>query len=627
MNNVIPDEITSLIINKAIDSISYFRQAHKVKSIFSSYLNSRYEKLSIMKTLLYRNEPVKLSECYVRNSVTFIDNDRTENVFKDHNIKDFILKNKRVILSGTAGIGKSVFCKSIFLEMVNNANGIYPIFIELRELKNNASATLIEYICNEISYINEKISSSNLESLIKKGNILFILDGFDEIDFDIREKYTREILEISKKYSDIRILISSRPEEIFQSWEQFYVLNMNELSKKQAKELIKKLRYDENLKNKFIQEIDKKLYKTHKSFVGNPLLLTMMLMSFEEFAEIPRKIHLFYEQAFLTLFRKHDALKSSYYRKSRSGMDINDFRKVLAYFSINTHIKNEITIPKDKAKEILHKGLKSLGKENIKAGDVLQDIMSNLCLLHNDGINVTFSHRSFQEYFSALYLKELNNPEKIYKLIDKTILSNNSNIHRMLYDMNSEFLEKNWIIPKIKENKANIKINLNLSEKELKIFDIMTSFFIIETKSENKNINQTILFNYKITNISHYNHTDFYKDLWMFLFEKIEFTNEESQSIMLSETQIPKEIKKITKKIIETYNIINNSYDKLSSRVLHVKLESIKSRLDYNEYSLILNFIYKQLFINRINTLDKIKDYLEIKHKDKEDNIDELLDY
>ena len=65
----------------------------------------------------------------------------------------------------------------------------------------------------------------------------------------------------------------------------------------------------EIFQQKFIDNVKKHLYDKHKSFLSNPLLTTMMLLTFDQFAEIPEKMFLFYEQAFDTLFLKHDATK------------------------------------------------------------------------------------------------------------------------------------------------------------------------------------------------------------------------------------------------------------------------------------------------------------------------------
>ncbi len=243
------------------------------------------------------------------------------------------------------------------------------------------------------------------------------------------------------------------------------------------------------VKRQFIKKIDEELYNTHKSFIGNPLLLTMMLMTFQEFAEIPQKIYLFYEQAFQTLFLKHDSLKDLYIRKSRSGMDILGFKRVFSYFCIHTHLKKEISFSEEVANKILNSALNSLGITTIKSADVLSDLMSNLCLLHRDGTNITFSHRSFQEYFSALYLKDLAHSNKLYSLIDKVVLSNRSNICTMLYEMNDELVEKMWVSPKIDIILSDINESVSTDiEKEQKLMSIMDDFLIVKSVKDDKDI-------------------------------------------------------------------------------------------------------------------------------------------
>lgn len=39
--------------------------------------------------------------------------------------------------------------------------------------------------------------------------------------------------------------------------------------------------------------IGKKLFRTYRSFTENPLLLTIMLLTFEQYAEVSFKMHIF----------------------------------------------------------------------------------------------------------------------------------------------------------------------------------------------------------------------------------------------------------------------------------------------------------------------------------------------
>ncbi|WGE48439.1 NACHT domain-containing protein [Actinobacillus equuli] len=609
---LIPEDTLNLIINKSISAISYFARAYKIKQSFHEYLSSSYKRLSFMKTLLYRNEPVKLSECYVRNSITFKDNDGYSNIVDDHKFLEFILNRKKVILSGIAGGGKSVLCKSIFLEMVNKANGVYPIFIELRELKHYSQFSLLEYICSEISSLECKVNVQNLEQLIIKGSILLILDGFDELDFDIRDNYAAQIIELSKKYNNLNMLLSSRPDESLSSWGQFCEVNINSFDKSKAIELISKLRYDEKIKIQFIRKIEDELYDSHKSFVGNPLLLTMMLMTFQEFAEIPQKIYLFYEQAFQTLFLKHDSLKDLYTRKSHSGMDIHDFKKIFSYFCIHTHIMNKISLSEEEANDILKKGLKKIGKDDVKSSNILIDLMRNLCLLNRDGLNVTFSHRSFQEYFSALYIANLPYSDKIYNLIDKVASCNINNICAMLYEMNDDLLENTWISPKIEiilsDSEDN---NIDNAYKEHKIKSIIDGIVILPSDKGRK----SIFYISESSSIDSYNYLRFNQDLWVFFKERMSFNIDDVKTLLFQSPNLDNRMDKILSKSV---NGDNDFYV--------LRMSSLKSSLDYNEYYTLIDFLYKNIVLNQKRVLKEIKSFIDRRQKISEDNIDHLLD-
>lgn len=457
-----------------------------------------------------------------------------------------------------------------------------------------------------------KINSSNLEQLIKSGNILLVFDGFDELDFDIRSIYTKQILLLSNKYQKVNILISSRPDENLKSWGGFYEVNVNSLDKKKAIELISKLRYEDNIKRQFIKKIDDELYESHRSFIGNPLLLTMMLMTFQEFAEIPKKIYLFYEQAFQTLFLKHDSLKNLYIRKSHSGMDIHEFKKVLSYFCINTQLRKKITMTGDEAVEFIKSTLKHFGKNDIKPEHVLNDLMSNLCILHRDGKNITFSHRSFQEYFSALYLKDCSYSEKLYLLIDKVVLSNHSNICSIVYDMNPELLEKVWIHPKIELILNELKNQETLQDKEKFILKIINGFLCIKNKD-----GKTYLFYEPSTEIFGYNYMGFHFELWVLFLDFIKFSKEEVNTML----SLNKEIK--SGKLINILNDYIFEFEQINSLI---KMSEIKEKLNYDDYYYFINYLYDDIVLKKESHLVKIRDYISRKKSNGEMDIEQLLD-
>ncbi|MEJ2900026.1 NACHT domain-containing protein [Acinetobacter sp. NS-4] len=432
---------------------------------FSEYLARNYERYSKTKTLLYRDMPVNLKDFYVRTDLKINSRILDENKFINE-----IEENKRLIVLGSAGCGKSTFCKSLFVELIEKPIGIFPIFIELRHLNNSPEKSLYNFILNSMVNINPSFNKVQLEYALKLGKVLVILDGFDEVNNEERENIEREILSLSNNYHGIRILISSRFDSRFSSWEEFYQYYIQDLDKNKALTLINKLNYDRQVKQSFLKELDNNLYESHLSFASNPLLLTMMLLTYEQIAEIPNKIHLFYEQAFLTLFNKHDSLKSMYKRKSYSQLPLDDFKRCLEGFCILSYCDRLYSFEESQIFKYLNNAIK-LSNTNTNSENFLNDLLDSVCILQRDGLGFTFTHRSFQEYFTAQFLVNRSIDGKII-LFDKIFsLSFQDNVINMVYDINSDLFEKEWVIPKVE------KIILDIKSMQTDIFSVLNKMY------------------------------------------------------------------------------------------------------------------------------------------------------
>ena len=72
----------------------------------------------------------------------------------------------------------------------------------------------------------------------------------------------------------------------------------------QALKMIDNFKFSEDerkIKESFRNQLEHELWYSHREFAENPLLLTIMLMSFEEYSIVPLKMYKFYEMAFETL--------------------------------------------------------------------------------------------------------------------------------------------------------------------------------------------------------------------------------------------------------------------------------------------------------------------------------------
>jgi len=429
----------------------------KLAKGFEKHITRTHQKCSKIKTLLYRDKPVSLEFHYVASDFTCGD--------KKINAEEIIQafrSNRRNIVTGTAGSGKSVLLKKVAIDLINTNQSIIPCLIELRLLTSRETHTTItDYLHKLISEQEENITTELLHKALKLGKIFLLLDGFDEIDHEKRSTYEAELLEISNKYSLSPILLSTRPDHTLESLQEFHTYRAEGLTKEQATNLIGKIEYDPVIKTSFIEQLNTGLFEKHIAFTSSPLLLTMLLLTYEQLAEIPEKIHIFYEQAFDTLYHKHDALKDLYRRKSYCNLPIDEFKKIFACFCTTTYYDRAFSFTYEESIKYIKQALNLANNTTTKAENFFKDLLNSVCIIQQEGLTYTFVHRSFQEYFAAVFISQTESIDIAPALDIIVVDSLTDNVISIAFDLNKEKLEKHWILPKLKKLKEEIKTTRN----------------------------------------------------------------------------------------------------------------------------------------------------------------------
>ena len=420
-----------------------------MKSGLKEYLLRTARRYSIVKTILHRDKPLSIEKVYV-SARLFEGRDptRPEGVFKDDDVLHKV-EDGHVVISGSAGAGKSMIMRHLFLKSIADQLASLPIFLEMRRINDQNSDSIEDAITNEIKEFAPDFTGELLKQLLEAGKVILFLDGFDEVYHESQKDLIKQISRISKRYENIRIILSSRPDEIVSGLELFSLYSVADFDKTQAIELIRRVEYNATVKDKFLVALEEEIFEKHKSFASNPLLLSMMLLTYEDYANIPDKIHLFYSQAFDTLFSKHDFYKEGYERRHYAGLSADIFKAVFADFCMRTYFREEYIFTLDDLIEELKNALR---REEIsaKAENYLKDLLESVCIMQRDGYKYTFVHRSFQEYFAALYLsKRLNvNLRKVLNRISAQSYSNR--LIEMLRDMDQDRVDQQWLLPELK---------------------------------------------------------------------------------------------------------------------------------------------------------------------------------
>lgn len=323
----------------------------KIRLAYREYLKNSYSKVSKSKSFFFRNKSPDLYTYYVSSGITCADV-----IIENPDIEICLAHAKHIAITGYGGSGKSILLKHLFLDSIRKGKYV-PVLVELRDL-NQSQESLSQLIENNLNSLGFETSGEFINLAKTEGHLAFFLDGYDEVIISQRQKLINDIKTLSNKFSKCPILITSRPDDVFYGLSGFDVFQIAPLSIKAATALISKLPVDSSLKSRFVAEIPD-LFESHESFLSNPLLLSIMLLTYGENAEIPAKLSVFYNQAFEVLFQRHDALKEVFRRERLTNLDIQDFSKVFSIFCLQTYHRGIIKAPQDRDVEIYKKKQRS----------------------------------------------------------------------------------------------------------------------------------------------------------------------------------------------------------------------------------------------------------------------------
>lgn len=420
------------------------------------YFKNATVKYSTIKTLLYIDRPKRFYDFYVCNELIRKVRVGSSTINHWEGIESATIRTliqtcgRHIIITGTGGLGKSMMMRHLLLDGITNRSDfdIIPILVSLKNY-NPEKSGLVRYIFEAYTSLGGVMSFDLFERILESDDIVFLLDGIDEIKLEYMNQFVSEVEHFVDKNPFVTVIMSSRPYSSFGSFSKFSILELSPFSLEQAVSLIEKLdfRNDEpSIKENFKNELKTGLFKSHEDFCSIPLLLTIMLMTYEQFAEIPSKMHLFYHEAYVTLSQRHDAIKVDYQRSFKTGLSSGDFADLFAEFCARSYRDEKYEFTEREMKDYYSK-LNYIKTHPVQGDheDFVYDLVNNVCLMYFEGGKYCFTHRSFQEYFCAFYFsnqKDRALPKIGQFFEDKKQTGSNEKTFFMLYDMIPEKVEE-----------------------------------------------------------------------------------------------------------------------------------------------------------------------------------------
>lgn len=496
------DDLLGEILRSAWHKISkYFKDCDAEDQIrygiaYENYLRKTFERNSKIKTIIYRHRSESLYSFYEHINVRC-----DKQVINTQKIENLLRIGNKLIVSGLGGVGKSTLFKHLFLDTIKSTSYI-PVLLEFRNFDDQL--TVEDEIYKSLCDNGFDLEREYFQNSMKEGAYVILLDGYDELSENKVDKISKEIKSLSNKYDENKYIISSRPFEGFISWSDFCELIPLGLDKTQAIRLVNKMRFDASVKERFCEELKNGLFEKYQSFASNPLLLSIMLLTYGKHATISNNLSGFYNEAFVTLFNAHDATKDSYKRIIRSQLGIEEFKTVFSHICFKTFFSRKFEFLEGELNEYIKKAKDKHPIYQFDIDDFKDDLIHSVCLLIKDGNKYRFSHRSFQEYFAAFYTCKLDDEiqQKLIKGLiesEERFLLYSESYLTMLFELQSEKVNRIIICPILKEIKElyeKLGFSIELMEILYNSAIFISSFDdeqIVLAVSENKNYFAPIL--------------------------------------------------------------------------------------------------------------------------------------
>ncbi len=332
-------------------------------------------------------------------------------------------QHSKLMVLGKPGSGKTTFLKHIAIQcsLGEFKIGNIPVFITL---KNFAEA---EYKPTLFHYISEQLTAYGAtdtvvaKQLLNQGKALILLDGLDEVMEADVERVLQEFRTFSAKFHTNHFVITCRIAAREYTFEQFTEVEIADFDEEQITTFATKwFGIKDPIKGeKFIKNLKQNL--PLRELATNPLLLILLCLVFEESGDFPSHRAELYKEGIDTLLRKWDNKRNIEREQVYKELFIQHKEDLLSQIAWSTFERGDYFFKQQEVEQHISDYLRNLPGVDTKNASlqldseaVLKSIEAQHGLLIERARKIySFSHLTFQEYFTAKQIVTNSTPQAL----------------------------------------------------------------------------------------------------------------------------------------------------------------------------------------------------------------------
>lgn len=221
-------------------------------------------------------------------------------------------KCSKLMILGKPGAGKTTFLKRIAIQcdLGEFLGDRVPMFVTLKDFAEAPQQPeLLQYLTEQLAE-NQVSDIGAVQTLLRAGRAVVLLDGLDEVRQAENGRVLREIRTFANQYDANHFVITCRIAAKEYTFEQFTEVEMADFDQEQIETFAKKwfqVKAPEKA-DYFIQKIQEN--KPIRELASNPLLLTLLCLLFGELSDFPSNRSELYQEGVDVLLKKWDGTRS-----------------------------------------------------------------------------------------------------------------------------------------------------------------------------------------------------------------------------------------------------------------------------------------------------------------------------
>ncbi|WP_225886941.1 NACHT domain-containing protein [Nodosilinea nodulosa] len=324
-------------------------------------------------------------------------------------------RHNQLMILGKPGAGKTTFMKRLAI-LCNQGEfqpQRVPVFVTLKDYAEaEGKPNLQTYIQHQWKACGVE-SADTLSTVLGNGKALVLLDGLDEVYETDHDRVLQDIKTFAHQFRNCQCVITCRIAAREYIFERFTEVEVADFDLEQIAEFSTKwfaAKNDSKKAKTFIQRL--KDNKPIQELATNPLLLTLLCLVFGEAADFPANRAELYREGLDVLLKKWDGKRNIERDQVYKKLSLKRKEDLLSQLAFTTFERGDYFVKQATVEQHIIQYIRNLtgssDDEEVLQMDgeaVLKSIEAQHGLLVERARGIySFSHLTFQEYFTAHYI-------------------------------------------------------------------------------------------------------------------------------------------------------------------------------------------------------------------------------